>query len=92
MGQGVSSFDCGCIRGAVGFGSSGIQGSANLLATDIKGVAGMGTYGIRGSVGIICTPNTGVYLRIDPKVLWFFSEGETHSVDVVSNTRWIVKL
>lgn len=76
------SFDCGCIRGTVGFGNSYLKGSVNLLATDIK-----------GEVGIICTPNTDVYLRVSPEVIWLtpdmFSSGE---FAVKANVHWEIVL
>lgn len=82
----------GCLRGAVGMIDTQIRGVVGIVDIRMKGAVGILDTSIKGKVGIICTPNTEVYLRIDPKVLWFFSEGETHSVDVVSNTRWTVKL
>ena len=48
------------MQGVVGLDNFGIQGSVNLLATDIKGVAGMSTYGMQGSVNLLTTGIKGV--------------------------------
>jgi len=92
--------DCGCINGSVGLVTERMLGMVGAMS-DFSGYVGAATGQIQGtvgtlsdftgSVGIICTPNTEVYLRIDPKVLWFFGAGETQSIDVESNTRWNVK-
>lgn len=82
---------CGCLRGAVGMIDTQIRGVVGIVDIRMKGAVGILDTSIKGKVGIICTPNTEVYLRVTPDVLWFFTENETKDVNVTSNIQWIVK-
>ena len=70
------NIECGCIDGSVGIINTRIVGSIELINTFIT-----------GSVGIICTPNTEVYLRVDPKIVWMSPE-DYAEFNIYSNTRW----
>ena len=84
--------ECGCLRGSVGMLDTGIKGAVGLASKQICGSVGMLDTGIKGKVGIICTPNTELYLRVEPKILWFFKKNETQVVNVESNTKWNVNI
>lgn len=65
---------------------------ANIGLADVRLVATISRVGsgLKANIGLVCTPNTEVYLRVTPDVLWFF-QAETLDVEVASNIKWIVK-
>lgn len=81
-----------CLTAAIDRVGRGLKANISLANKHPTVIINRVGEGLKVNIGIVCTPNTDVYIKVSPKVLWFFSEGETHSVDVVSNTRWTVKL
>lgn len=82
--------ECGCINGSVGVVPTQMVGTIGLADTKIVGLVDVVDTQILGSVGIICTPNTGVYLRVTPDVVWFTSDNYAE-FDILSNTRWEIE-
>lgn len=80
-----------CLTATISRVSGGLKANISLANKHPTVTISRVGEGLKVNIGIVCTPNTGAYIKVSPKTLWFFSEGETHSVDVVSNTRWIVK-
>lgn len=81
--------ECGCLRGTVGMLDTGIKGAVGLAGKQMRGSVGMLDTGIKGKVGIICTPNTEIYLRVTPEVLWLAPDTD-EQFNIESNTSWII--
>lgn len=67
--------------------------SATISTINEPLMASVGRVGcnLKVSVGLICTPNTDIYLRVEPEMLWLANQGDSLDVNVISNIRWTVK-
>ena len=75
--------------GLVGVLSQPFNGLVGLFTDSVSGSVGVISQGFGGSVGIICTPETNVYLRVTPEVLWLAPDA-VEQFDIESNTSWII--
>jgi hypothetical protein len=73
--------------GSVGIVPQVVNGVVGLLSDTINGSVGVLSQGFGGSVGIFCTPETNVYLRVTPQVLWLAPDTD-EQFDIESNTSW----
>lgn len=62
---------------------------ANIGIVDESLIATIGRIGgnLKANVGIICTPNSEIYLRVTPEVLWLAPDTD-EQFDIESNTSW----
>ena len=81
----------GWLKATISRADSGLSANIGLAEKPISVVVGRVGANLSAKVGLVCTPNTDVYIRVNPNVLWFFTENEILDVDVMSNIKWIVK-
>lgn len=81
----------GCLTATVGRVGSNLKAAISLSDETLVAAISRISQGLEATIGIVCTPNTDVYIRVNPKTLWFFTEHEVLDVDVMSNIKWIVK-
>lgn len=67
--------------------TKGLSCAIDSLNTPLISTVGRIGKGLQVNIGLICTPNTAVYLRVNPTVLWLTPES-SEEFYIESNTNW----
>ena len=81
----------GCTTSTMGRHNGCLSAKVSLLENGLTAAVNVIGEGLKANIGLVCTPNTDIYIRVKPTILWFSKSSETLDVEVSSNVKWIVK-
>jgi hypothetical protein len=81
----------GCISVNISLVDNAIVAKARLVNQPLIATISKVNDGLKVNIGLVCMPNTEVYLRVTPKVIWLTPDTTSADFMVRSNTKWIIE-
>ena len=81
----------GCLSASVSRIGGGLECAVTPLGSKLMATASKLNGGLKVNIGLICAPNTEVYLRVTPEVIWLTPDTMSADFVVRSNTKWRIE-
>lgn len=81
----------GCISVNISLVDNAIAAKAWLVNQPLIANISKVNEGLKVNIGLVCTPNTEVYLRVTPDIIWLTSDTMSQEFIVKSNTNWRIE-